>query len=175
MKKLVLQKWIFLSAAILCAMGFAAALIFHPANWAIFAPLSLAAGSAAAVLFANLRKKLIETEVIVENAIIHIQPAVTAGQTDGDKKENEQLRENFGIYVSIFGILLGNKIIKWGDGSGGQLKSVEIGRDYISIGYGAKNKTLQNIRLLYFKPDGAALSDIIEKFRYKTGVVPVIV
>ena len=88
-------------------------------------------------------------------------------------KKAEKLRENYGIYVSTFGILLGDKIIMFNQ-SGIWLRKVEIGRDYISFDYGARDEALQNIRLLYSRPDGDELAGIIEKFRDETRVIPVI-
>jgi len=37
--------------------------------------------------------------------------------------------------------------------------------------YAAK---VRNIRLLHARPDSSVLADIIEKFRYETGIVPAI-
>ena len=170
-----MRKWIFLSAAILCAAGLAAVLIIRPANWWITALLFFAAVFVASVLFAADRKRLIQAAVIVENTIIHIQPAVINAKSAEEKEIAEKIHESTTIYISCFGILMGSKLIKWCDGSGVRLKSVEIGSDYIYMEYGAKNAEIKNIRLLYFKPDDEAeLADIVEKFRFKTGIVPVI-
>jgi hypothetical protein len=50
---------------------------------------------------------------------------------------------------------------------------VEIGQDYLSIDYG-RGAEVNNIRLLYIRPDSVVLATIIEKFRFETGIVPVV-
>ena len=161
-----------LAAVIVFAAALAGTLILRPPNWAAYAPVIFAAGLAALLHYIPARENLGSARLIVENAIIRIQPAVIYGRTE-EEKENEDLRENFGIYVSVFGILLGGKIIKFNQ-SGIWLRSVEIGRDYISFGYGGKDEELQNIRLLYSRPGGDALAGIVENFRREIGVVPTI-
>ena len=151
-----------LSAVIVFAAALAGALILRPPNWIAYAPVILAAGLAALLLCIPARKNLKSAQLIVENTIVTIQPAVICG------------RKNFDIYVSGFGILLGAKIIEF-NRNGIWLASVEIGQDYISFGYGARGGELQNIRLLYSKPDEDALAGIVENFRKETGVVPTIV
>jgi hypothetical protein len=126
----------------------------------------------AIVLFFTTRKKLMAAKAIMDSAVICIQPAVVCGQPEADKEE-EELSENFGIFVSCFGILLGSKIIRFNQ-DGIWLKTVEIGQDYISFGYGARGEELHIIRLLYSRPGEGALARIIENFRKETGVVPVI-
>ena len=175
MRGLVLHTRIFLAAVIICAAGLTAMLAFRPANWIPFAILILAAELLSAVLFVNLRKKLKDIKGIVESMVIHIQPAVICAKSGEEKERAEKLHESTAIYVSYFGILLGSKVIKF-NRDGIKLKAVEIGRDYISFDYSAKNEELRNIRLLYFKPDDKdELAGIIEKFRCNTGIVPAIV
>ena len=125
-----------------------------------------------AALFFAARKKLMTAKAIADSAVICIQPAVVCGRAD-EEKDEDALRENFGIYVSCFGILLGTRIIEFNQ-NGVWLRSVEIGQDYISFGYGERGDELHIIRLLYSKPDEGALAGIIENFRKETGVVPVI-
>jgi len=182
-KKLVLQKRVFLTAVIICAAALTAAFVWRFTYWDYCFCFALMGGTLAAALFFAARKKQIAAEIIVENAIIHIQPAVICAQSDDEKKEGEKLREKLGIFISCFGILLGGKIIKFGKHGNCdiRLKSVEIGPDYISIDYiilidhySSINKELQNIRLIYSRPGSNELADIIKKFREETKVVPVV-
>ena len=183
MKKLVIQKWILFVSTIVCAVCIAASLALRFPYWERYAAFALMGGTLTTSLFFVVRKKLITAEVIIENAIIHTQPAVICAQSNYEKQEAEKFHENFGVYVSCFGILMGSKIIRFGqDGNcNTRLKSVAIGEGYISIDYityiicyGSKSEESQNIRLLYSKPDKDTLAGIIEKFRHDTGVVPVV-
>ena len=172
MKKLVLHARVSLAAVVVCAAALTVALIQRPTNWTAYALMILAAELAALFRYVPARKKLISAQLIVENAILHIEPAVLHGR---NKEAEENLCETVGMYVSVFGILLGGEIITWGqDGDrDGRLKAVEIGRDYLSIDYGTRGEA-QNIRLLYARPDSDSLAGIVKKFRYETGIVPVI-
>ena len=172
MKKLVFYTWISLAAAIACAALLAAALAFRFPWWEYLTVFALMGATLAAALFISARRRLMAAKAIVDSAVIRIQPAVICGHAEGEEGE-EALREGFGIYVSCFGILLGAKAIRFNQ-DGIWLKTVEIGQGYISFGYGASGEEPQNIRLLYPKPDEAALAGIVESFRKETGVVPVI-
>ena len=173
MKKLVLYAWLFLSATVICAAAFTALVIFRPPIVVLSALLFFVAGAVTLILLIETRKKLSAAHTIVDSAVIHIQPAEIFAQSVEEQKEAERFRENFEIYVSSFGILLGAKVIRFNQ-SGIWLKNVEIGPDYISFDYGEKDKEIQNIRLLYSKPGEDELAGIIENFRKDTGVVPVL-
>ena len=174
MKRLVLHAHCLLAAVIVFAAALAGVLILRPQNWIAYAPVILAAGLAALLHYTPACKNLRSAQLIVENTIIPIEPAVLRGRTEEAREEAENLCENFRIYVSAFGILLGDKVIVFNQ-NGIWLRKVEIGRDYISFDYGARDDALKNIRLLYSRPDGNELADIIGKFREETRVVPVIV
>lgn len=87
-----------------------------------------------AFLFFTMSKKLKDAQLIVENQIFHIEPAVYRKPEDR-KESGIQPCETVEMFVSAFGILLGSKIIKFNQG-GIRLKAVEIGRDYLSIDFG---------------------------------------
>lgn len=130
----------------------------------------LTAGMVAACLNIIMNQRLAAAQLIVENQILHIQPAVFHDR-DGIMKGNEvKSFANIEMYVSCFGILLGSKIIKFNQ-EGIRLMVVEIGRDYLSLDYG-KDRDLRNIRLIYPRPDSKVLAGIVEKFRYETGIIP---
>ena len=172
MKKLLLHARGSKAAVVVSAAALAGVLIQRPPDWAAYALVISAAGLAALYLYIPARKKLLSAQLIVENTILHIEPAVLHGR---DEKAEDNPCETVGMYVSVFGILLGGEIITWGQDGGrdDRLKAVEIGRDYLSIDYGTKGE-VQNIRLLYARPDSDSLAGIVEKFRYETGIVPVV-
>jgi len=174
MKKLILRKWVFLAVTIFCAAGLVAALALQFSYWEYCVVFELMGVTLTAALLFTASKNLRSARLIAENTILHIQPAVLQGE-DEEYGDEENLYETFSIFVSVFGILMGAKIIKWGQDGGrdGRLKAVEIGRDYLSIDYGTREET-QNIRLLYSRPDDDTLAGIIEKFRCDTGVIPTI-
>ena len=171
MKKIARYSRCSLAASIFCAAAFAAALILQPPNWKLYAVLAVAAGLVAALLFFTVRKKLAAARLIVENQILHIQPAVFR-ERDSMKEGEAEPCETVEMFVSCFGILLGSRIIKFNQ-EGIRLKAVEIGRDYLSLDYG-RDTDISNIRLIHSRPDSAVLADIIEKFRYETGITPTI-
>jgi len=172
MKKLLLRKQIFLSAALFCTAGTIATFVIRFSAWEYCAVFGMMGGTLMTAFFCMARKMLIAAEVIAENTIIHIRLADLSWKTDEEKREAEKLCERFDVRISTFGILLGNRIIRWGDGSV-WLKSAEIGSDYISLHYGSQEEA-HNIRLLYPKPDGGVLADIIEKFRVEAGIIPTV-
>ena len=171
MKKLKLHALCSLAAAIIFAAAGIVVLVLQPPYCVAYAPVIMALGLVALLHYTPVRKEYIAAQVIAENTIIRIQLADMHGHTEWDKEEAEKLQETFVIYISTFGILLGDKIINWGGGSEKRLKAVEIGRDYISIDHGTKENQ-QNVRLLYARPGEDELAEIIKKFHYETNVVP---
>jgi len=171
LKKIARYARCLLAASIFCAIAFAAALILQPPSWKLYAGVALTAGLIAAFLFFTMRKKLTAARLIVENQILHIQPAVQRVRNSMKESEAESL-ETVEMFVSYFGILLGSKVIKFNQ-EDIRLKAVEIGRDYLSLDYG-RDTDISNIRLIHSRPDSAVLADIIEKFRYETGITPTI-
>lgn len=126
--------------------------------------------------------RLKTAKLIVENKIMYIQPMMISdllwenngfeSKDTGNKAENLAV-ESIEVFISCFGILLGSKIIKFNQ-KGIKLKAVEIGSSYVSIEYGT-DMDIRNIWLLYVRPDNDILSDIIEKFRYETGIIPAVI
>jgi len=165
LKKLLLYAKVFFTAVIICAAALTAVLIFRPPKFILYAPVIFAMGIAALFFLIAAHRKLAAARAIADSAIIYIQPAVLRGGG------GENISETVGMYVSCFGILLGTKIVRFNQNSI-WLRNVEIGRDYISFDYGARNEELRHIRLLYSRPGGDELAGIIEKFRKETGVVP---
>jgi len=171
LKKIAWQARCSLMASVFCASAFAAALVLQPSDWKTYAAVALSAGVVSAFLFFAASKKRAAARLIVENQILHIQPAVFR-ERDGRKESEIRSCETVEMFVSCFGILLGSKVVKFNQ-EGIRLKAVEIGRDYLSMDYG-RDAEARTIRLLYARPDGDALAGILEKFRYETGVTPTI-
>jgi hypothetical protein len=113
-------------------------------------------------------RKLKIARLITENPILHINTAVIS-DLSGEAAQRENI-ENIEVIVSYFGILLGEKIIKFNQ-DGIRLRAVEIGTDFISFTCGTEKRT-QNIRILRPGIDPAALEQISERFRYETGITP---
>jgi hypothetical protein len=109
--------------------------------------------------------------LITENPILHINIAVIS-DLSGEEAQPENI-ENTEVIVSYFGILLGEKVIKFNQDSI-RLRTVEIGADFISFTYGTE-KWVQNTRLLWAETSRERLCEIAERFNYETGIVPVII
>lgn len=171
MKKIAWYARCFLAASIFCAAAFAAMLILQPPHWKPYAVMALSAGLIAAFFFFAMNQRLTAARLIVENQILHIQPAVLR-ERDSTKESEAASCETVEMFVSCFGILLGSKVIKFNQ-EGIRLKAVEIGRDYLSLDYG-RDMDIRNVRLIHSRPDRTVLAGIIEKFRYETGITPTI-
>lgn len=109
--------------------------------------------------------------LIAENPILQICTAVISDLSGETTQQSNT--ENTEVIVSYFGILMGEKIIKFNQ-DGIRLIAVEIGGDFISLTYGTE-KRKQNIRLLCPAIDSAELEKIAEKFRYETGITPAMI
>lgn len=114
--------------------------------------------------------KLKIARLIAENPILHIRTAVISDLSDEAAQQSEP--ENTEVIVSYFGILLDEKIIKFNQ-DGIRLRTVEIGADFISFTCGTEKRT-QNIRLLRPAINPEELYKIAEKFRYETGITPIL-
>jgi hypothetical protein len=134
--------------------------------------MALSAGLIAAFFFFIMNQRLTAARLIVENQILHIQPAVECVR-DSTKESEAESCETVEMFVSCFGILLGSKVIKFNQ-EGIRLKAVEIGRDYLSLDYG-RDTDIRSIKLIHSRPGSDVLEGIIEKFRYETGITPTIV
>lgn len=123
--------------------------------------MSLTAVVITGSLFVKTKMSIKAAQLIIENQILHIQPAIFMDQN-----------ESIEVYVSCFGILLESKIIKFNQ-EGIRLKAVELGRNYITITYGTDLR-MQSTKLIYAEISEYTLQEIVRSFRYETGVIPVI-
>lgn len=129
--------------------------------------ISIAGGIAAGFWVREFRKLKI-ARLIAENPILHIRTA-SISDLSGEPAQPEAT-ENTEIFISYFGILLDVKIIKFNQ-DGIRLRAVEMGNDFISFTYGTEKRT-RNIRLLRPAIDPAAIEEILERFRFETGITP---
>ena len=114
--------------------------------------------------------KLKIARLIAENSILHIRTSVISDLSDeAEQQSNTEITE---VIVSYFGILLDEKVIKFNQ-DGIRIRAVDIGGDFISFTYGTEKRT-QNIRLLRPAIDPEELDKISEKFRYETGITPIL-
>ena len=171
MKKLVRRARCALAAAALCAAAAVLSLALRPPGWRLCAAAALGAGLLAALALSATSGELKTARLIVENQIVRIQPAVLGAPAGGTGPRPHPM-ESVEVFVSCFGILLGSRVILF-NRDGIRLRAVEIGRDCLSLDYG-RGADVRRIRLLHPRPDGAALDDVVEKFRYETGVTPTI-
>jgi hypothetical protein len=133
----------------------------------LLAGVVIASGVAAAFWPQGVSKLKI-TRLIAENPILHISAAAIS-DISAEASQPENI-ENTEVFVSYFGILQGEKIIKFNQ-DGIRLRAVEIGTDFISFTYGTEKRT-QNIRLLRPAINPQTIAEISEKFRYETGITP---
>ena len=133
--------------------------------------VSILASGWMAGLWIREHRKSEAAQLIIENQIMHIRSAVISDGA-GEAEEAEDA-DNIDVFVSYFGILVGSKIIKFNQ-DGISLKAVEIGPEFISLTYG-REKQVQNTLLFWGGINSGELEKIVERFRYETGVVPVII
>lgn len=120
----------------------------------------------AAFLSVREGKRLSAASLIVENQILYLASAAFQKCHTGKPEKNVE------AYISCFGLLLNSEIIKFNQ-EGIRLKAVEIGRSRLSLDYGSDTMT-RRIRLCYAGVANDRLEDMIERFRYETGILPVL-
>lgn len=118
-----------------------------------------------------VNRQLKTAKLIIENQILHIQPAQIDAGTCGETDENLPI-DRIEVFISCFGILLDSKVIEF-NLDDIHLKAVEIGREFICLTYGTDEQT-RKMRILHELIENQELNSIVEKFRYETGVIPTI-
>lgn len=166
MRTLTLRAYAFFAALIVGAGASVAVIILQTPNAKLIVFMLLSTTLVLGFLFEKMRKRIADARLIIENQILHIQPAIIYRQ--GGKKAGHFSCDSIEVFVSCFGILLESKIIKFNQ-DGIRLKGVELSRDFIYLTYGTTKK-LQSIKLLHAAIDESQLAEISRKFRYETGV-----
>lgn len=165
----------FLFSAFITVLGTAAGVILmiygagtSGATVYLVSAILLLIAVASAVIWIRKYRWIKIARLIAGNPILQIRTAIIR-DLSGEAEQMEEC-ENTEVFISYFGILLAEKIIKFNQ-DGIWLIAVEIGKDFISLTYGAEKRT-QNIRLLRPAIDPAAMTEICERFRYETGITP---
>ena len=113
-------------------------------------------------------RKLKSAQLIMDNQILSIFPAKIKVEGCGENPKISSVK-SLEVIVSCFGILLGSDVIEFNH-NGISLKAIEISNDTITLTYGTEQET-RNIRLLHQSFDSVRLAEIVEAFRYETGIV----
>lgn len=124
-----------------------------------------ATGAAALILLYQQSRQLYAARLICDNRILTVPSSiVTAENSPGTKMMEETV-------VSTFGMLLGNKLYKWGcEGMHGtRLHKIRIDREQIWLTFGSDDESLR-VELLHGMACKEKVLIIAQKLRYETGV-----
>ncbi|HOC07001.1 MAG TPA: hypothetical protein PKN71_06775 [Bacillota bacterium] len=120
---------------------------------------------AALILLYRQSRLLSAAQLIYDNRILTIPSSiVTAGNQEGTRMMEETV-------VSTFGMLLGNKLYRWGcEGMHGtRLQDIRIDREQIRVTFGKDDESLR-LELLHGMTKKEEVLMIAQKLRYETGV-----
>jgi hypothetical protein len=117
------------------------------------------------ILLIKQNRLLKDAGLIWDNCILVVPSAVISTENGKERSVAEQ------TMVSVFGILMGNKIYKWGsDGVHGiRLSSVVIEKSHIRLTFGDGTKTMW-VRLLHGMVDEQEVFEVKERLWRETGV-----
>jgi hypothetical protein len=132
---------------------------------------ALCGGLAAVALFLLYRQSRLlgAAMVIYDSRILTVPSSVVTSENQPNKKQAEE------TIVSTFGLLLGNKVYRWGcEGVYGvRLREVQIDKAHICLCFGTDGETLR-VRLLHGLTDRQSVTEIAQKIWHETGVRAVI-
>jgi hypothetical protein len=124
-------------------------------------------GLTTAALFLLYRQSrlLVAAMVIYDSRILTVPSSVVTSESQADQKQAEE------TVVSTFGLLLGNKVYRWGcEGVYGvRLREVQINKEHICLSFGVDGEMLR-VRLLHGLTDGKSVTEITQKIWHETGV-----
>lgn len=143
----------------------------HPLYTDLFLLVAIMATVFLLAFLIRSNSRLKTARLIIENQILHIQPAKIEAGTCGETDTTIHIG-GIEVFISCFGMLLDSKVIKFNQ-DGICLKAVEIGCEFIRLTYGTDQHT-QKIRILHEPIASQELQNIVERFRYETGVVVLI-
>jgi hypothetical protein len=117
------------------------------------------------ILLIRQNRLLYNASLILDNRILSVPSAVISIQGDKRKRDVEE------TVVSTFGIMMGDRIYKWGsDGVRGvQLRAMEIDREWIYLTFGDGIKTMR-VELLHGIADKEEVMKMKQRLRRETGV-----
>lgn len=118
------------------------------------------------ILLIKQNQLLKDAELILDNCLLVVSSAVISTENGQERSVVEE------TVVSVFGILLGNKIYKWGsDGVHGvRLSSVAIEKVHIRLTFGDSTKTM-GVRLLHGLVNEQEVLEVKEKLWRENGVI----
>ena len=117
-----------------------------------------------------LYKKIMLVKLILDNRIVQFKQAKIITHSSNNKAMN--YNKDAEMVVSCFGLLLGNKIIKYNI-DGILLMSLELSEQSMNITYGNDTGN-KKIRIEHEPISLHELIRISEKLRYETGIMPVL-
>ena len=126
--------------------------------------------TATTVCFYRQLQRLSTASLIMENSILTV-PVVTVW-SNSDSSSLPKRKKSTLMVVSCFGILSGNEVYKF-NCDGIRLLAVEINRESMFLTFGTEEKE-RHIKLLHGLSNKEDIRLIAEKFRYETGVIPVV-
>jgi len=125
-----------------------------------------AAGVVALIFLYRLSRLLYVARLICDNQILAVPSSiVTTENRSGEKMMEETV-------VSTFGLLLGNKVYKWGCNGihGSRLRKVQMDREHIWLTFGSYGEQLR-VELLHGMTDEQSVMEITQKIWYETGIL----
>ncbi|MBS3985843.1 MAG: hypothetical protein KGZ66_09645 [Selenomonadales bacterium] len=132
-----------------------------------FLLVTLGVAFSAALLAVREFGRVKAAALIIENQIMHIQPAVIKRS---ESSEAHLASGSIEVFVSGFGILLDSTVIVFNQGAV-RLLAVEMGQESILMKYGTDNEQ-HSITLLCKSLDEVEFEAVSRKFRYETGITP---
>ncbi len=110
-----------------------------------------------------------DTGLIYDNCIFKVPSATVSTSNSEVKLAVEE------IVVSAFGLIIGNKLYKWGyhGAYGVKLKAIEIDRERVYLTFGDTSKTMR-VELLHGITTKQEVLDIKQKFWRETGIDTVV-
>ena len=124
-------------------------------------------GLTAVVLFLLYRQSrlLVAAMVIYDSRILTVPSSVVTSENQPEQKQAEE------TIVSTFGLLIGNKVYRWGcDGVYGvRLREVQIDKEHICLTFGAEGEMLR-VELLHGLNEMQSAMEIAQKIWHETGV-----
>lgn len=119
----------------------------------------------AMILLYRQSRLLSAARLICDNRILTIPSSMATSETSPSTKRMEE------TVVSTFGMLLGNKLYRWGcEGMyGTRLKNIRIDREHIRVTFGNEDESLR-LELLHGMTKKEEVLTIAQKLRYETGV-----
>ena len=119
----------------------------------------------ALILLYRQSRLLVAAMVIYDSQILTVPSSIVISENHPDQKQAEE------TIVSTFGLLLGNKVYRWGcDGVYGvRLREVQIDKEHICLSFGADGEMLRD-ELLHGLTDRQNVMEITEKIWHETRV-----